>query len=605
MTRISKLFAAAFALFALDGAALAQTAITSSSYTDLGAGPAEVKNISASLVSICSADAQPAAAAICQPLSPSSPPATFSTASHLWGLSLGAPSANVLVTGYTAPSASSTLVGVRNTAGAFSTPIAAVSPGSPRQVTNRTGIANTLSGSNTQINGRSWQMAYVPVSALKVCVPNYYVNSTVSGVETTPGGNITTAHIVVEYPRGTFVDLTWNGATNGVVTALTNGCTDLTSLGFTIPAYAKFRINYFLDWSGGAGKAVYSSWSNACDRGNGDEFAIGTAVGDNSKNDTVLGTSPANCWFPGAVIAYSDRAVWWLIPDSIGAGVNDMMSDPSGGRGILGRAAAYLSPQLNFGVPGDRAQWYATGSNAALRNQLAATAGATSALLELGVNDFYAGSRTADNVITDRAAVRTLATTAIPGIKVYDTTITPETTSTDGWNTTVNQTPVNVAANNYRMQFNDFMRGLVGYGQPTTCTLNATTAVAACSALTVTTGATGMYAVSAGNIPANDVITAINQYAGTMTLTSAASGTGSFAVTLQWPTMTNTFPTSSAGLIDIARLVECSPNQASVLVPNGGVWCPGYVGQTDGIHPTSFTHIQVEQLLMNQLGVLR
>jgi hypothetical protein len=603
MARISRLFAAALALAALAAPAFAQTAITSSSYTDLGAGPAEVKNVSASLVSICSADAQPAAAAICQTLSPSAPPATFSTGSHLWGLSLGASSANVLVTGYTAPSASSTLIGVRNTSGPFATQVSAVTPATPRQVTNRTGMANTLSGSNTQINGRSWQMSYVPVSALKVCVPNYFINSTVSGVETTPGGNITAAHIVVEYPRGTFKDLLWNGATTGTVTALTNGCTDLTSLGFTIPPFAKFRVNYFLDWSGGAGKAVYSSWSNACDRGNGDEFAIGNGMTDNSANDTVLGTSPANCWFPGAVIGLSDRSVWWLMGDSIVAGVNDMMGDPSGGRGLLGRAVGYLGPQLNFGVPGDRAQWVA--ANATLRNQLAATAGATSGLLELGVNDFFAGSRTADNVITDRATIRTNAAAAIPGIKVYDTTVTPETNSGNGWNDTAGQTTVNVAANNYRAQFNDFMRGLVGYGQPTTCTLNATTSVTGCTGLTVTTGTTGMYAVSAGNIPANNVITAINQYAGTMTLTSAASTSGSFAVTLQWPTMTNTFPTSSAGLIDIARLVECAPSQASVLVPNGGVWCPGYVGQTDGIHPTSFTHIQVEQLLMNQLAVLR
>lgn len=477
-----------------------------------------------------------------------------------------------------------------------------VAPATVRQVTNRTGISNLISGSNTKINGRSWQMAYVPVSALKVCVPNYYVSSATSGVETTPGGSVS-VHIAVEYPHGTFTDLKWGGSTPGTVTALSNGCTDLTSLGFTIPAYAKFRINYFLDWTIGSGKAIYSSWANACDRGNGDEFAIGTALTDNSGNDTVLGTSPANCWFPGAVMAQSDRSVWWLIGDSIVAGVNDMLGDPSGGRGLLGRAAAMLSPNLNFGVPGDRANWYA--ANGTLRTQLAATAGATSVLLELGVNDLFGASRTTDNLLTDRATIRANAAAAISGIHVFDTTITPETTSTDGWNTTVNQTTVQVGANNYRAQFNDFLRGIASYGAPTTCTLNATTSVTGCTAMTVTTAAPGMYANSAGNIPANDVITAVNQYAGTFTLTSAATTSGSFAVTFQWPSLSTTWPTTSAGTIDIARLIECASNQPNVLVANGGVWCPGYVGQTDGIHPTSFTHIQVEQLLMNQLAVLR
>jgi lysophospholipase L1-like esterase len=478
-----------------------------------------------------------------------------------------------------------------------------VGPATVRQVTNRTGIPNQISGTNTKMSGRSWQMAYVPVSALKVCIPNYYVSSATSGVETTPGGSVS-AHIVVEYPHGTFKDLTWGGTTPGTVTALSNGCTDLTDLGFTIPAYAKFRINYFLDWSGGAGKAVYSSWSNACDKGpNGDEFTLNTVLTDHSSDDTIIGVNtPANCWFPGAVMARSDRAVWWLIGDSLVAGVNDLMADPSGGRGLLGRAAASLGPQLNLGVPGDRANWYATGSNASLRTALAATAGATSALLELGVNDFFAGTRTADNVLTDRASVRTKATTAIPGIRVYDTTVTPETTSTDGWNTTVNQTTVGVGANNSRMAFNDFLRGVTSY--TATCTLAGTTAVTGCTGLTVTTAATGMYA-SGTNLPASDVITAINQYAGTFTLTTTASGSGATTVTFSWPTFSTSWPTSSAGLIDIARLVECAPNQAGVLVANGGVWCVGYVGQTDGIHTTSFGLMQVQQLLTNQLAVLR
>ena len=483
-----------------------------------------------------------------------------------------------------------------------------VTPATVRQVTNRTAIPSIISGSNTKLNGRAWEMAYVPVSALKVCVPNYYVSSGVSGVETSPGGSVV-AHIAVEYPTGTFKELTWTGASTGTVTALSNGCTDLTALGFTIPAYAKFRINYFLDWSGGAGKAVYGSWSNFCDRANGDEFTIGTALTDHTLDDTVLGANSGNgqvtnCWQPGAVMGLSDRSVWWLIGDSITAGVNDMLSDPSGGRGLLGRAATLLGPTLNYGVPGDRATWYA--ANGTLRNQLAALAGAKSAVLQLGVNDLFSGARTADNVLTDRATIRTNARTAIPGINVYDTTITPETTSTDGFNTTANQTTVGASANNARAAFNDFMRQGGPFNYTATCTTTASsTAVTGCSALTTTTVANGMNATSA-NWSGNNAISAVNLYAGTFTLASNATTGSSVTVTFQWPTFTTTWPLANyAGLIDIARLVECAPNQASVLVPNGGVWCSGYVGQTDGVHPTSFTHIQVEQLLMNQLAVLR
>lgn len=475
-----------------------------------------------------------------------------------------------------------------------------------RQVSNRTMFPSIISGSNTRASARTWEMNYVPVSSLQVCIANAYVTST-NGVETTSGGPVT-AHIVVEYPHGTFKELTWSGNSTGIVPALSSGCTDLTKLNFTIPAFAKYRINAFLDWSAGSGKVVYGSWSNICDRANGDEFTVGTSLTDNTMNDTVLGnnvsTAAAICWQPAVVAAPSNRNVWWIIGDSIAAGVNDMLGDPSGGRGILGRALATLGPQLNYGVPGDRAQWYAVSANSSIRTSLAIAAGANSAILQLGVNDFYANGRTVDNVLTDRATIRTNITALAP-INVYDTTVTPETTSTDGWVTTANQTPSNVTSNQSRTAFNDFMRvgGTPTYSQ--TCTLNTSTSVTACSGLTTTTVGNGMV-VNGTNIPSNDAISAVNQYAGTFTLASSATGSGATTVTFTWPTFTTTWPLANwSGLIDIARLVECATNQPTVLVANGGVWCPGYVGQTDGVHPTSFAHVQIQQLLTNQISVLQ
>lgn len=469
-----------------------------------------------------------------------------------------------------------------------------------RQVTSRTAIPMIISGSNTQISARSWQVAYVPVSALQVCIANYYTGSSVSGVETTSGGTAT-VHIVVAY-AGSYVDLTWGGLTSGTVSALTNGCTDLTALGFTIQPFSRFSINAYITWSGG-GKAVYSSWSNACDRANGDDFAIGTALTDHTKDTASLGANPANCWHPAAVMALSNRSVWWLEGDSIVAGVNDMGADPSGGRGLLGRAAAALGPTLNYGIPGDRAQWYA--ANGTLRTQLAALAGATSALLELGVNDFYSGARTADNVLTDRSTIRANNAAAIPGLKTFDTTVTPETTSTDGWNTTANQTPVSATGNNTRAAFNDFLRGLGSFIFNGTCTTTASSAsVTGCTGLSVTTVANGMNATSA-NWSGSLSISAVNQYAGTLTLSGNATTGSAVGINFSWPTFTNSFPTTSAGLADIARLIECSPNQAAIQVANGGVWCPGFVGQTDGIHPSHFADITIQQLLTNQLAVLR
>lgn len=45
------------------------------------------------------------------------------------------------------------------------------------------------------------------------------------------------------------------------------------------------------------------------------------------------------------------------------------------------------------------------------------------------------------------------------GQRVIQTTITPNTTSTDGWATTGNQTPVNATVESHRVQLNDWLRG--------------------------------------------------------------------------------------------------------------------------------------------------
>lgn len=119
--------------------------------------------------------------------------------------------------------------------------------------------------------------------------------------------------------------------------------------------------------------------------------------------------------------------------DSIVAGVGDLLADPSGGRGLLGRPLAELGPHLDHGVPGDRAAWYAVGSGR--RRATMATGGVTSVMLQLGVNDVTAG-RSAAQLAADRGAIRAL----FPGVNVFDTTLTPTTSSADGWGTAAGQT---------------------------------------------------------------------------------------------------------------------------------------------------------------------
>lgn len=487
---------------------------------------------------------------------------------------------------------------------------AIVAPATIRQIGSRVSMQNAISGSNTEAGYRDWETFPVPVSALEICDANWYVPS--GSGETTTGG-AKTVRWYVEYPHGTWTTITYNSTTTaplGVIPAGATGCSDYTQLGFTIPAYTKIRITGD-QIMGSGGHVTEETWSNACDRANGDEYALGAGGYGNGQNDTVLGPNNGdlNCYHPALVMALSDRAVWALNADSIGEGTNDVGGDPGGGRGLYMRALLALGGSaINVSAAGDQAVLYANTSNSALRTALIALGDATSELLALGVNDFYSASQTADQVITSRNTITANIKTAVPGIHVFWTTVTPDTNSTDGGATTANQTPNagnGGAANVNRFEFNDFIRGLGTYSfTGTSCVLNSTTAITGCAGLAPTTVAAGML-VTGTNIPALDTIaktSTVNVTTGAFTLTAAATGAPTETLTFAWPTFTSTFPTSADGVVDVARLVEGSPTMIAGVQANGGVWLPGYCGPIDCLHPNTFASTAIEPMLLNLLA---
>lgn len=455
-------------------------------------------------------------------------------------------------------------------------------PPTIRQVTSRVGISNQISGSGTRQGWRSWQFSYVPLTALKVCRWNGYTNGSsggVSGVETGAGG-VLTSKMTVEYPYGTFTTLTWSSASSGTIADNTVGCTDLTALGFTLPAFTWFRIAGDDQYLSG-GRVVSSSWSNVTDRAGGDEYQVNTTQ-DNTGNDTVMGTGIAQSVFPQLVLGQSDRKVWAVVGDSITAGVNDIILDPSGGRGLLGRSLAKLGPHLNYGVPGDRASYYV--SNSTVRRSLITTGAATAYIDELGVNDVNAGAATSSAILASRASIAAL--TGLSTLDRYETTITPITNiyTAGGANyaTAGGQTPSATSVNTNRIAFNQTMR---------TAKIPSLIAVIDVASMVESKGVfigTGSFStnqftvvsITQGIPQVGDVITATSVTAGTW-LTSLASGTsGTVGAVYNMSTTSGTIVTEA---------VTASANDTGT-VQDGGVWRSGCMGgpiNTDGIHPTS------------------
>ena len=143
-----------------------------------------------------------------------------------------------------------------------------------------------------------------------------------------------------------------------------------------------------------------------------------------------------------------------LIGDSRTQGIQDLVADASGDIGNLAHYIGATLGYINGGVSGDTAGTALTGS---WTNRIALAHYCTSVVDELGINDIATGSSLAVATAA-RAAVDAL----FPFVPVYGTTLEPETTSTDSFATTANQT-VSAWNATVRIPFNAAIRaGAVG-----------------------------------------------------------------------------------------------------------------------------------------------
>ena len=315
-----------------------------------------------------------------------------------------------------------------------------------RQVTNRVRLCALGSAGFTSGLGRQWHISYVPISKIQLVFANWYINTS-TGAETGPGA-ATTVGFWVEYPKGTYTQITWSGSATAAVPSGTNGATDIFTLPFTIPPFTRFWI---WTYAANATMMVYQSYINTIDYQGGDAFQFNASLPNPLTGSISDNSSGINTICPSLVLAPSNRQVWATIGDSLTEGVDDSLFDGSGGQGLFGRALAQFAPQVNLGVGGDRMAWF--NASHTLRSALVALAGTTHIINSYGVNDFYSGSTSAATLATARETLRGLFTQP-----VYDCTVCPFTSSTDGWATLANQTIQNSTQNTQRTTYNSAVR---------------------------------------------------------------------------------------------------------------------------------------------------
>ncbi len=264
---------------------------------------------------------------------------------------------------------------------------------------------------------------------------------------------------------GTVYPLTFNGQTFATISP--GGSIISDPLALQLPAEQQIYSRTYIDNGSGAAASFYpnaASFITAANGGGAGGFSSG-----NNYTTSAGGSIPDSSNFMYAPFAILGVPLAGSVPsvlgqgDSILNGVGDTPIGPQNfsghsalnngvnGGGPFARALSGLAGFINGGVPTDKGDDYDTFSGSMFRGIFGQWA--THCLLEYGRNDISNG-RTLAQV---QATILDIATKNLNrGLPTIVTTITPITTSTDAWATTVNQTTID--NDSVRVAYNTWVR---------------------------------------------------------------------------------------------------------------------------------------------------
>jgi lysophospholipase L1-like esterase len=279
---------------------------------------------------------------------------------------------------------------------------------------------------------------------------NFYNNN---GSETDGPQAITVAAAVVPTTSKVF-PVTFNGG-QSQVTIQPGKWAFSDPIGITLNKGDTFQTRTYVNVAAAATKFPTGSYTTQSSLGEGENYTSGG--GTNNTTPGSVGVTAVNgvgVFAPAMILGYAKARISppriLLVGDSIMAGVGD------GGTftnwGYVLRALNNNYPYQLLAYPSETVDFMRDNQRAFRRLGMVLTKMQPSAIIcELGVNSVKAGSGT---IQADLLTIwQQLANFGVP---LYQTTITPVTTSTDSWATTANQT---VTANeSIRTALNDYIR---------------------------------------------------------------------------------------------------------------------------------------------------
>jgi lysophospholipase L1-like esterase len=283
-----------------------------------------------------------------------------------------------------------------------------------------------------------------------------YTNWILSSISDADPASSLTISASIEY-SGTIYRVTFAGATT--VTVNPGGSVTSDPLGLDVPAGALLYVRTFTsgaNWYGNRAANVsgFGGFTSTTDL-----TAPGSAaISDVTSFTNLIGPAailglPLTTGLPAPSVLGVGDSIMWGYGDQAGTGVGGVNTSNTnfGFGGFIARAANGHAGLINIGVASDTAQNFLTAAGHLRRMSVARHCG--TAVCNYGRNDLT-GGRTLAQVQADLIAVWTML--AQRRLRVFQTTITPRTTSTDAWLTTTNQTPGTGEAS--RVLLNDWLR---------------------------------------------------------------------------------------------------------------------------------------------------
>lgn len=324
-------------------------------------------------------------------------------------------------------------------------------------VATRVDLPNQLGTTTPYANIKRGHYARDNITSLQLVIPNFYVKASAATGEIATGADATVA-ASVEYPIGTRTQVLFSTSTTGTITSGSFLISDAVSV--TIPRDELFYVYIFWNCSAGLPYRAYSANKPGVFGTDRYEYSTGV-LADKTMSGTITQTSPTatNTFGCCAILAQTRRPSIMILGDSRTLGTQDV-NDSSGDLGTVARSIGPTLPYANYGI----SSLSAAGWNNSHANQLLLKQYFTHVINTMSGNDIYGGASAA----TTRTRLETMNAN-FTGMPLYVSTCEAETTSTDSWTTTANQTVIGAATSNVqRLAFNALVRagsiaGSVGY----------------------------------------------------------------------------------------------------------------------------------------------